>query len=180
VVAESLSLPVAPAGLSGYLAWLSGSRRSVVRRDWRDFAAAGFAFAREPPAQVLEEAVALIQAVKLRHHGADHPTLTKLRMRGWVAAADGQAVAFTVRSPGTDLVAVSFGVTYDRTLEMYEIGLSDGPGRHCAYAEAMVYSPLRFAAANGCERILLGIGSAHPKRLRGASPAPLWAVGDAG
>ena len=63
-------------------------------------------------------------------------------------------------------------------LELYEVGLADDPAvRQLAYVEVLVYAPLRFAFLTGCRRIDLGLGSTTPKKLRGATSSPVWAVG---
>jgi hypothetical protein len=169
-------LPV--ASMPQYLASLGHSRRSVVRRDWKRFAALGLHAATEPAGEVIEEAAPLVVSVRERHAIADDPRLAALRLALWAASDPGRRLAFTVRSSTGLLLAVCFGCHHGEVLELYEIGLTeDSSLRQAAYFESMVYAPLRYAVSSGCRTIHLGQGAARPKQLRGARVEAVWAVG---
>jgi hypothetical protein len=175
VVGQFATLSVA-TDAGAYLSALDHGRRSVVRRDWRALDERGLRAAPFVAAQLVDEAVELVGNVKRRHGVPDHPELIRLRLQDWAAEPAGERIAFAVRD-GERLLAASFACRHHRRLEMYEIGLVDeSASRHLAYVEALVYAPLRHAAAAGCTELLLGLGSTRPKTLRGAVCAPVWAV----
>jgi hypothetical protein len=179
VVGQFATLSVA-ADADAYLSALDHGRRSVVRRDWRALDERGLRAAQVAAAGLVDEAVELVANVKRRHGVPDHPELIRLRLQDWAAETAGERVAFAVRDGGT-LLAASFACNHGRRLEMYEIGLAEqSADRHLAYVEALVYAPLRHAAAIGCTELLLGLDSTKPKTLRGAVCAPVWAVADGG
>ncbi|MFL6136520.1 MAG: GNAT family N-acetyltransferase [Frankiaceae bacterium] len=164
--------------LAHYLASLDHSRRSVVKRDWRKLDEMMLRARCVTAASTVDEALPLILAVKDRHGGGDHPAFLRLRMEEWAAEPLGRRVAFVIRSLEGRLLAASFACHRGAVLEMHEVGLADGPEtRHLAYVEVLVYAPLRYALEHGCSEIHLGLASPVPKRLRGASVTPVWAVG---
>lgn len=153
-----------------YLAGLTASHRSVVVRDRRALARSGFAAVPTDPAGVVDDAVELLRNVQANHGEPEHPALVQYRLDRWLAAGAGTAVAFEVRDDDGTLLAASFGRHHGEILEMYEIGLRSGiPDRVAVYAEVLIHGPLRFARAVGVSQLRLGSGSAHPKRLRGAT-----------
>jgi hypothetical protein len=176
-VDELARLDVVDGGDEAYLASLDAGRRSVVVRDWRKLGEHGLRSETVPAAAVVDEAAPLVVNVKRRHGVLDHPRLAAMRLRRWADEPFGERLAFVVRGGAGELLAVCFGCRHGRVLEMLEIGLVDESAlRHLAYVEAMVYGPRRYAAQSGCRELHLGLGSAHPKCLRGARMAPVWAV----
>jgi hypothetical protein len=180
-VDEFAELAVPDQGIEAYLRGLSSGRRSTVRRDLDGLRRRELRSRTVPAADAITESAGLVAAVKARHGIPDHPRLAAMRLTGWAGAALGRRLAFTVRDPGGELLAVSFGCRHGDVLELYEIGLAESAHRHYAYVEALVYAPLRFAIENGCRLLQLGLGSSRPKMLRGATLSSVWAVGgDAG
>ncbi len=175
--AEFASIDLAEPTRAAYLAALRHSRRSVVIRDERELDRLGLRARAVAPGDVLEQAVPLVAAVKEKHGAAEHPRLVEYRLDRWSQGGAGTAVAFALHDQAGVLLAVSFGRCHGDTVEMYEIGLQpDGPSRRLAYAEVLVYAPLRFAFDHGCTRLRLGCDSTHPKQLRGAKISPMWAI----
>jgi RimJ/RimL family protein N-acetyltransferase len=176
--AEYASIELAEPTRAAYLASLRHSRRSVVVRDERELDRLGLRAQAVVPQAVLGEAVPLVAAVKARHDAIEPAEFASYRLGQWSQAGAGTAIAFALRDQGGELLAVSFGRHDQDTVEMYEIGLrSDSPDRRLGYAEVLVYAPLRYAFEYGCRRLRLGCESIHPKQLRGATVAPLWAIG---
>jgi hypothetical protein len=172
------TLEVPAGGAEGYLASLDHGRRSVVRRDWRRLDALGLRAEECPAHEAVGEAAPLVVNIKHRHGAADHPRLAELRLAGWANDGFGDRTAFVVRDRDGRMLAVSFGCRHGGVLEMYEVGLAeDAELRHTAYTEVLVYAPLRHAWRTGRAAVGLGLGSAQPKRLRGAVGSPVWAVG---
>lgn len=171
-------LSVASDGEAGLAAALTSSHRSILRRDWRARTELGLETTVVPWEDVLDDAVPLVAAVKEAHAEPDHPRLIRMRLEQWLTHDTVAPVAFRVDRGREGPLAVSFGWRWRDWLQLYEIGLVDRglPARHIAYVEAMVYAPLRFAAASGCETLTLGLGSTEPKRLRGATLEPVFAL----
>ncbi|WP_203780600.1 GNAT family N-acetyltransferase [Paractinoplanes rishiriensis] len=179
VVVEHLAeLPVPGPDLDSYLAFLDSGRRSVVSRDLNRLERAGLHGRPGPAADAAAEGAPLVAAVKRRHGIAEHPRLTALRLSRWATVPVGWRLAFEVRDRHGRLAAVSFGCHDGDVLELFEIGLDDGADRHLAYVEALVYAPMRYAIAERCRVIRLGLGSSRPKDLRGARFIPMWAIGE--
>jgi uncharacterized protein len=175
--AEYASIELAEPTRVAYLASLRHSRRSVVLRDERELDRLGLRAEVVAPCAVLSEAVPLVAAVKTGHGIVEPAELGSYRLGQWSQAGAGTAIAFALHDPDGELLAVSFGRCDKDTVEMYEIGLRSGsPDRRLAYAEVLVYAPLRYAFDHGCTRLRLGCESIHPKQLRGAAVTPLWAV----
>jgi hypothetical protein len=178
VIEQYAEMVISGGDLDACTAALSHSRRSVIRRDLRALETFGIRGSSNAAAEVIDEAAPLITKVKERHGISEHPRLVAMRLHAWAGASLGRRLAFVVRAPDGTCLAVSFGCHHGASLEMYEIGLADSDNRHLAYVEALIYAPLRFAAANGCRILQLGLGSSRPKMLRGASTMPVWAVRD--
>ena len=177
-VSEFNAIGLAEPGWDGYLAGLKSSRRSVVVRDVRALAQQGLCAELVDPAAILAEAAPLIIDVKANHGQDEHPQLVEYRLERWIGQGAGLPFAFTLRDTGGSLLAAAFGRRAGRVIEMYEIGLRNGiSARTLAYAEVLIYAPLRYAAATGCTTLRLGCDSGHPKQLRGAAVSPVWALG---
>jgi hypothetical protein len=175
---ELATLHVPADGLNGYLASLNHGRRSTVLRDWRRLDTLGLHAEEVCARNVVDEAVPLVLGIKHRHNVPDHRILARYRLKDWATDPVGDRVAFVLRDSSGAMIGVTFGCRRPPILELYEIGLVDEPEmRHLIYAEILVYAPLRSAAINGCNQILLGLGSTTPKKIRGATIANVWAVG---
>ncbi|HEV3169580.1 MAG TPA: hypothetical protein VGZ32_04545 [Actinocrinis sp.] len=177
-VSEFNAIELAEPGWDGYIAGLKSSRRSVVVRDVRALEQQGLRAELVDPATILAEAAPLIIDVKANHGQDEHPQLVEYRLERWIGQGAGVALAFALRDAHGSLLAAAFGRRCGRVIEMYEIGLCNGiPARTLAYAEVLIYAPLRHAADTGCTVLRLGCESGHPKQLRGAAVSPVWAVG---
>jgi hypothetical protein len=175
-IAQSYSLAVADGGDDGYLASLNASRRSVVKRDWRGLDSARMRARRAPAASMVDRVIELVGNVKRRHDLADPPMLIRWRLQSWLRFAT-DPMAFWIPDDAGNPAAVSLASTVGDCLEMYEIGLlDDWAHRQLAYAEVLVYAPLRYATDHGLARVSLGLGSERPKQLRGAVAEPVWAL----
>jgi len=170
VVTREALLPVVGDGVGDYLASLRSSQRSVVRRDWRERERLRLATRLLPWLEVMQYAPALVADVAVGHGAPEHPLLVRMRLESWLANPEITTFAFEVTA-GSDVLAVSLAWRWRDLLQLYEVGLAPigTPGRHVAYVEALIYAPLRHAAAIGCSELRLGMDSSHPKRVRGAS-----------
>jgi hypothetical protein len=59
-------------------------------------------------------------------------------------------------------------------MEVYEVGLPDqaSPCRRALYACLTFHEPMRVARSHGLRTVRAGLGSAQPKRIRGAVAVP--------
>ena len=171
-------LAVVGDGAADYVAALPSSHRGIVRRDWRDRDRHGLRSRVERWEDVLDDSAPLVANVKARYGQPDHPRLIRMRLEQWLAGEELSPVAFRVEGPDGAPVAISLGWRWRAWLQLYEVGLvpEGAPGRHAAYVEALIYAPLRFAASSGCALLTLGLGSTEPKRLRGATLEPVYAI----
>ena len=160
--------------LAGYLRQLGASRRSLVRRDLRRLGDTGLQADMCAWADVLDEAVPLIAAVKAGHRQPDLPALIRYRLTRRSADPDVECVAFAIWQDGR-LTAVTIGWVYGSVLELYEVGLPGEPAqdRGLRYLEVMFYAPLRYMWSRGLRTLDLALESGHPKTLRGATGHPL-------
>jgi hypothetical protein len=177
-IGELATLHVPAGGLDGYLASLNHGRRSTALRDWRRLDSLGLRAEEVCARDVVDEAVDLVLGIKRRHGVPDHRILARCRLADWATDPVGERVAFVLRGPSGAMLGVTFGYRRAQVLELYEVGLvSESEARHLIYAEVLVYAPLRSAVTNGCTRIILGLGSTTPKKIRGAVITNVWAVG---
>lgn len=170
----------ADPALDTYLSVLEGRRHKYIRREWRNFTAAGLRGAETSVPDAIDEgAAALLATVKRRHGVPDHPRLAALRLRRWHALGLGDYRSFTVHDSAGRLLGASFACAAGAAVEVHEIGLAEGtPLRLHAYLEAGIYAPIRYALAGGRTRIEFGGGGAmEAKRRRGARVETVWAVG---
>lgn len=159
-----------PASLEDYVRQLRSRHRNLVRRDWRKLAELGLRSETVEWDAVIEVAAPLIAALSAQHGLPDHRRLVEHRLEMWLAFNELAPIAFAVRADDDELVAVSFGWMFGSRLQMYEVGLTTRAtvGRHEAYVEAIIYSPLRFATEHECQVLELGLEAVRPKTLRGA------------
>ena len=175
-IAEDFSLAVPDDGMDAYVSGLKRKTRARVRNELHEVEERSLSTRTHSVAEILDEALPLILSVKQRHGIVDHPRLVRMRLQSWWQAASWTA-AFCVSDPSGELIAVSLAVVCGPALEIYEVGLSDSSDlRHLAYVEALLYAPMRWAAENDVSRLVLGLDSPTPKRLRGAVPSAVWAV----
>jgi hypothetical protein len=174
VLAQRYVIPDVGSGLESYLSALGRSRRSVVRRDLRDLAASGIKARPQTWETVVTEAAPLIAGVHQAHGQRDLPALALARLRRRARDPDVSGVAFAVWLAG-QLIAVTVGWVYGRTLELYEVGLAAQPAadRGLRYLEVMFYAPLRFMWREGLRTLDVALESGYPKRLRGAVGRPV-------
>ncbi|MFF8842743.1 GNAT family N-acetyltransferase [Streptomyces sp. NPDC015127] len=175
---ETAEILLVGADEEEHIAALRPSQRERCRRDRRKFAALGYAARCVPAEEVLAEAAPLVCAVKAKYGVTDHPRLCEYRLREWATSVGaGKAHASEVRDGDGRLLAVSFMAVQGDVLEGYEIGLADEvEGREFAYLQAMIHGPVRFAFAQGCRSIDLGLDSSTVKQRRGAVIGKTWAI----
>ncbi|MFH8724892.1 GNAT family N-acetyltransferase [Streptomyces termitum] len=171
-------------GLDAHVAALPASRRSLVRRDLKRLAAAGYR-SRTVPADpaALETYAPLVVQVQVRHgeelteEGAVRYLRRCLSLGGPAAEGAGtpdDVVVTEVLDPTGRPVAFALGIVHGRGLHMRVFGCDydGGHGGHGEYFEATVYGPLRHALERGLDEVHLGVTSYRAKSLRGAELRP--------
>jgi hypothetical protein len=111
---------------------------------------------------------ALIAAHNRTKGMVDHPELVRYRMDRW-AECDEVEVLVVAATAGEIEGVVSLLLFRDE-MEVYEIGLPDGEGasRRALYTCLTFYEPRRVARERAVRTVRAGLGTAQPKRMRGA------------
>ncbi|WP_328940809.1 GNAT family N-acetyltransferase [Streptomyces sp. NBC_00250] len=166
------------ADFAEHVAALPGSRRSLVRRDLKRLAAAGYRSrsVAADPADLVRYAPLVVQ-VQARHgeelseEGAIRYLRRCLSIGGGAEGAASEDVVITEVLDAEDRpAAFALGIVHGRTLHMRVFGCdyAAGHGASGEYFEATVYGPLRLALERGLDAVHLGVTSYRAKSLRGA------------
>jgi hypothetical protein len=164
----------ASASLEDYLGDLPRSRRSLVRRDQRDFATSRLRGIETTQVDTIlaSDLCERIWQIKVRHGLHEPIALLRMRVERWLEAVP-NATAWLVEDYRGALVAGSIGCSTSSTLFVYEVGVDwSAPACHCAYIHAMIYMPMSTAGVRTDVRVDLGYDARQPKVLRGASSVP--------
>lgn len=159
-----------------YLAALSSHRARQVRREMREFDAAGYAVAEESLTGCWEEAGRLIGQLQHKYGHAGDEERWRSGVRRQAAELGDRSVVFTCRTGGA-LVGFTLGYTWAGQVTMRTAGF-DYPALAGAfeYFNLCFYRPLLFAYRHGLRAIRLGQESYETKVWRGALLEPLWTV----
>jgi hypothetical protein len=161
-----------------HLARLPASRRALIRRDLRTFAAGPSRITVAPLTPDLASRLApLLVNVQVRHSGHGSLTGAADYLRG--CAADGLAahsVAFLCWD-GPDITGFVIGYRHGPVLTLRVAGLDYERTRdHAEYFTLLVHEPVRHALAAGLRAVDLGTEGYRTKLLRGAHLVPLCTV----
>ncbi|HXM56914.1 MAG TPA: GNAT family N-acetyltransferase [Candidatus Dormibacteraeota bacterium] len=172
--AETAMEPIG-SGIDAFLSRLSSSRRGMVRREMRAFAATGWRTDVSRLADCLAEAASLVGQVE-RRHGLTTPDALLRRVFRWqVRAVDGRSAVLTCRDGSGAMVGCVVNYVWRDTLYSRAVGLDyDRIGRDSfAYFNLIFYEAIERAAGRGLERVHVGLATAS-KIERGAVARPLW------
>ena len=152
--------------------------REVWKRDARDLVALGLTPAWQTiDGELIAEAAPLVAAVVSRNGRRTDHRLVAMELRRWWSFEPSTARALVVRAADGRLIGATFARGYGKSLELYELGMSDTFGdRRSLYATLGFVEPLRLAVATGMQTLELGVGHPLPKRIRGAVQEPLWHI----
>jgi len=161
------------ATLDSYLAFLAGSHREIVRRDWRRRDAMGLSATSVRWDQAIEPAAPLITAILAKHGYQTHAKLVAMRLRRWGTILGPNGFALRADAAG-ECLGYAFGWCDSNATIVYEVGLQfDGSAlSRAAYLELLIYGPLTASCDRGLRVLDLGMFANEPKRLRGASHEP--------
>lgn len=152
----------------GSLADVPREVRQTIRHGERQIAAHRIAVEATPWREYRGGACELIAEHNKRMGMADHPELVRYRMDQW-DECEGVTVVVLHATAGDDEGAVTL-LIYRDEMEVYQIGLPgrESPRRRALYACLTFHEPMRIARGHGLRTVRAGLGTARPKRLRGA------------
>lgn len=156
----------------GSLADLPREVRQTIRHGERKIAEYQIVVDAVPWRDYRGSACELIAAHNKCKDTADHPALVRYRMDQWDECEE-VTVLVLHAGAGDEKGAVTLLLFRDE-LEVYEVGLPDqvSPFRRAMYACLTFHEPRRVARSYGLRTMRAGLGSATPKRLRGAQAVP--------
>ena len=159
-----------------YLRRLSKKRRSAIRHEVAQFAAAGYERSERPLSACIETAGRLLAAHHRTHgHGEDDREMVAYLERQ-AAELDGCSRVLLCRRGGR---AVAFGLTYEWNDRLYvrSTGFSpDVRGRDAVVFNVTYYLNIDHAVRRGLAAYDAGVGSWRTKALRGAALEPRWSL----
>lgn len=169
-------LDVPGATFDDYVDELGSRRAWSVRREMRDFAAAGYDMSVARLSECWYDAGPLVSQVQFKYGHDDSPDDCRSGLEAQADAMDEYTVVFCARR-GTRLVAVSLFYAWRGALYGRVVGFDYGAlvSAH-EYFTIYFYEPLRYAYRHGYRRLHLGRGSYAAKVRRGARPVPSWAL----
>jgi hypothetical protein len=160
--------------MDGYLARLSASRRSTVRRDLKAFESGGATVEVSPLLPVMvAELAPLLAKVQHRHASpVELATVTKFLTRCANSELAAESIVFSCRKNGR-LIAFSLGFRFRSTLLLRVVGLDyERVTEHKEYFTVLVHAPLRYALDNAITTVDLGTEGFRAKLMRGAEYVP--------
>lgn len=163
-------------GWEGWFDTLSRKRRDSVRRELRQFHAAGYRVEHLPLSDCYRELPALASATQAKYGDTAAPEFWLGLLRGHAEGMGSAARVSICRRP--DGVAVGFCLYYlhSATLNLRWVGFDYSQLSGAEYFNLAYYDHLRRAADLGVTRIHAGIKAPLAKTLRGAQLRPLWLV----
>jgi predicted N-acyltransferase len=171
-----LEIQIAWVSFEDYLAAQSKSRRNSIRRDLRAFGAAGYGLEQRPLREVADVAANLVCGVQARRGDPLGVERVAERFRDLGCLHGDDALAFVAQRKGQP-VAVTVALRFGTRLHAWAWGCDDEHvGQPGVYGTAGYYGPVLHAIDRGLTAVVLGVGAARAKVLRGASPVPLYHV----
>lgn len=167
-------MPVPEGGYEGWLATLSGKRRTAVRKEVNAFASAGYQVRHVPLRECAAEIAPLAVTTEAKYgfHAETQDDIATFRNHveclGDAATValcllDGEPVGFCLYYVWQDTVFLRWaGFDYSRLRDAYE------------YFNLLYYEQFRWASGRGIRWIHAGIKATKAKVARGAAVHPLW------
>ncbi|MEQ4304215.1 hypothetical protein ABNF97_23010 [Plantactinospora sp. B6F1] len=142
--------------------------RHTIRADERQMAKHGITVEAVPWRDYRGSACDLIAAHNNRMQTTDHPALVRYRMDQWDDCAEVSVLVLHARAGDEEGVLTL--LRFHDELEVYEVGLPEhsSPARRALYACLIFHGPRQVARSHGLRKVHAGLGTATPKRLRGA------------
>lgn len=169
-------IAVPPGGFDAYLDALSAARRSIVRRDLRQYARSRCVTSWMRLSEAVDFAPDLLARVQDRHARPIDPAQIRRMLTAQALSLDALSLVVASYRDGRP-IAYSLSYVEGDTVYVRLAGLdhaaAEGTG---AYFTTTFYEPIRHACERGARWVVLGIGSMRPKLLRGALLEPLFGV----
>lgn len=159
--------------------WLSqfpSRRRSKLRADFTILSDAGgqVRFHVGDDTKAVQQRVAELESLSDKKHGMVADPSRLLRVNERLRRAFGEKFAIvTVHDAGGKSVASATVLLGDEAVLPRMVGLAPESQALAGYFHAAYYGPMALARSHGATRVLLGTGTATPKRLRGCRMVPL-------
>jgi uncharacterized protein len=168
-------IPLPGRTFEDYLHSIGSRRARMVRREERDFRAAGYDVTSGRLSECWYEAGPLISQVQRKYGHDDSPRLCRWGLRSQADALDDLTVALCARRDGR-LVAVSLFYAWRDVLYARAVGFDYAALQDAGeYFTMAFYEPIRHCYRHGYRRLHHGLGL-FAKVGRGAGLDPLWAV----
>jgi predicted N-acyltransferase len=160
---------------AGYLSRFPGHRRGKLRKEVRDFAAAGGSVTAYPLGEVLPRIAPLMGAHQRKYGDPSTDPEVERYLRLQEAYLGAHSTVFVDEQDGE---LRGFTLCYQHADAVYAqaCGFDAQRAAPFAYFNISIYAPLRLAAEHGFAALELGLGSYQAKRLRGAEVTALWSV----
>ncbi|MFG2296455.1 GNAT family N-acetyltransferase [Streptomyces sp. NPDC048603] len=171
-------IPLPGAGIDDYIASLPSRRRVGIRRERRDFAAAGLDVRHRPLADCHEEA-GLLLAGHQQHHGHDRDgidAMTALLKRQ--ARAMGGEARVVAAHDGGRMIGFCLYYHYGTTTWIRAVATDRRHPAPGLYFNLMYYLPIEDAYVHGTTALHAGMTAIEAKRRRGAAISGLYALVD--
>jgi uncharacterized protein len=168
-------IPLPEGGWDAWLASLSSGQRTIVRRDMKKFAAAGYEVTHTTLGECHRSAARLLACTERRYgHDADVDELADSILQQAKALGDSARVLLAGR-PGEEPIGYCLYYLWGDTIYLRAAGfdyerLSNG----AEYFNLVYYLPVRLAIEAGKRWAHAGIEATEAKALRGARLRPLW------
>ncbi|WP_028813287.1 GNAT family N-acetyltransferase [Streptomyces flavidovirens] len=171
-------IPLPGAGIDDYIASLPSQRRVGIRRERRNFAAAGLDVRHQTLADCFQDAGVLL-AGHQQDHGHDRDgidAMTGLLKRQ--AAAMGSEARVVAAYDRQRMIGVCLYYHYGTTTWIRAVAIDrQHPAPHL-YFNLMYYLPVEDAYAHGATSLHAGMTTIEAKRRRGAAVSSLYALVD--
>jgi hypothetical protein len=171
-----LDLEVPRGGVEEYLAGFPSARRSKIRKEMARGEGRTRMLRGADTATFIPVAAGLVAAAYARRGQPVDPLVLRAHYEELAAAFDERFLISVADVDGVPVASTCILQGGDALL-LYSSGLDADRARAVdGYFNATYYEPLRYAAAAGLGRLLLGPGSIEPKRLRGARVHPRYSA----
>lgn len=165
------------ADFDGYVDTLKGSMRNKIRRERREFAAAGLRIRIERGTEVLNERTAELQ-LQLRHRYGIGGSIDRILTdyENLRSCVEDRVIVFLCEK-GNDIVGLAIALMDEDRLHIRLAGFDyESVGPNFSYFNTAFYAPIEWGAAQGISEYVFGTENYKAKMSRGCRPKGLYGV----